>query len=144
MLDFRYHTPDSLSAASALLRDAEDARLIAGGMTLLPTMKQRLAAPSDLVDLRMIPGLADIVREADGVRIGAMARHVAVERSEIVFEVAPALTQLAGVMQGRTVIVMLERGRIVERGTHEELVEAGGYYAALSQKQMLEEELEAI
>jgi len=69
------------------------------------------------------------------------------------------LTHLAGVMRGRTVIlishrvstvrqadaiVVLERGKIVERGTHDELVEAGGYYADLSQKQMLEEELEAI
>jgi ATP-binding cassette subfamily B protein len=69
------------------------------------------------------------------------------------------LTHLAGVMHGRTVIlishrvstvrqahaiVVLERGKIVERGTHEELVEAGGYYAELCQKQMLEEELEAI
>jgi ATP-binding cassette subfamily B protein len=69
------------------------------------------------------------------------------------------LTHLAGVMRGRTVIlishrvstvrqadriVVLERGRIVEEGTHAALVEAGGYYAELSQKQMLEEELEAI
>ncbi len=69
------------------------------------------------------------------------------------------LNRLAGVMRGRTVIlishrvstvrqadriVVLERGRIVEQGTHAELVEAGGYYAGLAQKQMLEEELEAI
>jgi ATP-binding cassette, subfamily B, multidrug efflux pump len=69
------------------------------------------------------------------------------------------LTHLAGVMRGRTVIlishrvstvrqadriVVLQRGRIVEEGTHAELVEAGGYYADLAQKQMLEEELETI
>src|SRR3954451_12920555 len=74
---FDYVAPSSLDEALSALRDGgEDAKLLAGGHSLLPLMKLRLAAPSLLVDLRLVPGLAGIQRENGTVRIGAMTRHV--------------------------------------------------------------------
>ena len=73
---FDYVAPESLDEAlSALQRGGEDAKLLAGGHSLIPLMKLRLAAPSLLVDLRRVPGLAGIQRENGSVRIGAMTRH---------------------------------------------------------------------
>jgi carbon-monoxide dehydrogenase medium subunit len=75
--EFDYVAPASLDEALAALRDGgEDAKVLAGGHSLLPLMKLRLAAPSLLVDLRLVPGLSGIVRENGTVRIGAMTRHV--------------------------------------------------------------------
>jgi aerobic carbon-monoxide dehydrogenase medium subunit len=74
---FDYVAPESLDdALSALQGGGEDAKVIAGGHSLLPLMKLRLSAPSLLVDLRLVPGLAGIQRENGTVRIGAMTRHV--------------------------------------------------------------------
>jgi carbon-monoxide dehydrogenase medium subunit len=74
---FDYVAPESLDAALAALRDGgEDAKLLAGGHSLLPLMKLRLAAPTLLVDLRRVPGLSGIQRDNGTVRIGAMTRHV--------------------------------------------------------------------
>jgi carbon-monoxide dehydrogenase medium subunit len=74
---FDYVAPESLDEAlSALSGGGEDAKILAGGHSLLPLMKLRLAAPSLLVDLRRVPGLAGIQRENGTVRIGAMTRHV--------------------------------------------------------------------
>jgi aerobic carbon-monoxide dehydrogenase medium subunit len=74
---FDYVAPASLDEAlSALRSGGEDAKVLAGGHSLLPLMKLRLAAPSLLVDLRKVPGLAGIQRENGTVRIGAMTRHV--------------------------------------------------------------------
>jgi carbon-monoxide dehydrogenase medium subunit len=74
---FDYVAPESLDdALSALREGGEDAKLLAGGHSLLPLMKLRLAAPSLLVDLRLVPGLSGIQRENGTVRIGAMTRHV--------------------------------------------------------------------
>jgi carbon-monoxide dehydrogenase medium subunit len=76
---FDYVAPQSLDEALAALRDGgEDAKLLAGGHSLVPLMKLRLAAPSLLVDLRRVPGLDGIRREGDVWRIGAMTRHAAV------------------------------------------------------------------
>jgi aerobic carbon-monoxide dehydrogenase medium subunit len=74
---FDYVAPASLDEALEALRGGgEDAKVLAGGHSLLPLMKLRLAAPSLLVDLRRVPGLAGIQRENGTVRIGAMTRHV--------------------------------------------------------------------
>jgi aerobic carbon-monoxide dehydrogenase medium subunit len=76
--EFDYVAPDSLDAVLAALRDGgEDAKLLAGGHSLLPLMKLRLAAPTLLVDLRKVPGL-DGIRHNGGTTIGAMTRHHAV------------------------------------------------------------------
>jgi carbon-monoxide dehydrogenase medium subunit len=76
---FDYVAPESLDEALSALRDGgEDAKVLAGGHSLLPLMKLRLSAPSLLVDLRRVPGLAGIERADGGWRIGAMTRHHAV------------------------------------------------------------------
>jgi aerobic carbon-monoxide dehydrogenase medium subunit len=95
MYAFEYHRPQSLSGAVADLTNP-DAKALAGGMTLLPTMKQRLASPAALIDLQSVPDLANIVREGDNLLIGAMARHADVARSNVVQAAIPALASLAG------------------------------------------------
>ena len=76
---FDYVAPESLDdALSALQRGGEDAKVLAGGHSLIPLMKLRLAAPSLLVDLRRVPGLTGIQRENGSWRIGAMTTHYAV------------------------------------------------------------------
>jgi carbon-monoxide dehydrogenase medium subunit len=78
---FDYVAPESLDEAlSALQQGGEDAKVLAGGHSLLPLMKLRLAAPSLLVDLRRVPGLTGIQRENGDVRIGAMTPHYAVSQ----------------------------------------------------------------
>jgi carbon-monoxide dehydrogenase medium subunit len=97
MYEFTYHKAASLEDAAQQLAN-EDAKLVAGGMTLIPTLKQRLAKPSDLIDLASVPGLKGISEEGGGLRIGAMTRHIDVHRSDIVKRVIPALSALAGMI----------------------------------------------
>ena len=74
--EFDYVVPESLEAALGALREGgEDAKLLAGGHSLLPLMKLRLAAPTLLVDLRHVPGMHGIQRENGSWRIGPMTRH---------------------------------------------------------------------
>ncbi len=74
--EFDYVVPESVDAAIAALRDGgEDAKLLAGGHSLIPLMKLRLAAPTLLVDLRAVPGLDGVERQNGHWRIGAMVRH---------------------------------------------------------------------
>jgi aerobic carbon-monoxide dehydrogenase medium subunit len=74
---FDYEAPESLDEAIRMLHEnGEDAKLLAGGHSLLPLMKLRLAAPTLLIDLRKVPGLHGIQRDNGNWRIGAMTRHV--------------------------------------------------------------------
>ena len=95
MYEFNYHRPTSLEDVSEILAANDEAKILAGGMTLLPTMKMRLAQPSDLVDLSAIDGLSDINDTGDAIEIGAMVRHADVAGSDIVQNAIPALAELA-------------------------------------------------
>ena len=80
--EFDYTAPDTLEEAIQAVTDGgEDAKLLAGGHSLLPLMKLRLAAPSLLVDLRKVPGLHGIQRENGNWRIGALTPHAALEHT---------------------------------------------------------------
>jgi carbon-monoxide dehydrogenase medium subunit len=70
MYEFNYHKPTSLDDVAGLLAANEDAKLVAGGMTLVPTLKLRLAKPSDLIDLAAITTLRGITDAGDAVVIG--------------------------------------------------------------------------
>jgi carbon-monoxide dehydrogenase medium subunit len=98
MYAFTFHRPTTVRQASNLLAKNEDAKLLAGGHTLIPTMKLRLAGPSQLVDLSQIEGLAGIEAKGRSVSIGAMTRHFEVANSPVVQEKIPALAHLAGVI----------------------------------------------
>ncbi|HEY1259862.1 MAG TPA: xanthine dehydrogenase family protein subunit M [Stellaceae bacterium] len=98
MYEFTYHKPASLDEVANLLGANEEAKLVAGGMTLIPTLKLRLAKPSDLVDLAAIASLRGITDAGDAIVIGAMTRHAEVNRSPVVQQGIPALAAMAGMI----------------------------------------------
>ena len=95
MYKTNYHRASSVDEAANLIAGADDGKLLAGGQTLIPTMKQRLAAPSDLVDLRHIADLKGISVAGSQVTIGAGTTHADVANSAELRGVCPALADLA-------------------------------------------------
>ena len=94
---FDYARPKTLDEAFALLAQyGDDAKLLAGGHSLLPMMKLRLATPSVLIDIARIPGLDKITVTKDGVTLGARTTHAAIVASADLRRVAPALHDAAG------------------------------------------------
>ncbi len=92
---FAYHQPASVDEALELARSTADGRYLAGGMTLLPTMKFRLAAPSDLIDLGAIDALRGITAKGGILTIGAASTHAEIAASATVTAWAPAFAKLA-------------------------------------------------
>jgi carbon-monoxide dehydrogenase medium subunit len=96
MYAFAYQRPTTVRQVQSALGKHEDAKILAGGQTLLPTMKQRLASPSAVIDLGHVAGLSGIEKKGRNIVIGAMARHAEVATSDVVREAIPALAALAG------------------------------------------------
>src|SRR5882757_6599216 len=90
---FEYVRPDALAEVCEILAADEDARIIAGGQTLIPMLAMRLARPTKLVDILRLGELRGIRTEGDVLVIGAVTRQVEVERSEIAHRALPLLTK---------------------------------------------------
>ncbi len=96
---FEYHLPGTIKDALDLLgKHKDDAKLLAGGHSLLPAMKLRLARPAHLVDLRKVPGLTGIKEEGGSIVIGAMTTHYAIETSAVVKSKCAVLAHAAGMI----------------------------------------------
>jgi carbon-monoxide dehydrogenase medium subunit len=93
--DFSYDRPETLGAAlAALAAGGSDARLLAGGQSLMPMLNFRVTAPSLLIDINRVPGLDAIEDDGELVRIGALTRHAALERSETIARHIPLIREV--------------------------------------------------
>jgi carbon-monoxide dehydrogenase medium subunit len=91
---FDYRAPATLNEALGLLAEhGDDAKVMAGGQSLIPLLKLRFAQPQLIVDIGRIPGLADVKRDDGHVRIGALVRHVDVERSKDLAKLVPLMVE---------------------------------------------------
>lgn len=96
MYDFTYHRPTTIRQVASLLAKDEDAKLLAGGHSLIPVLKLRLAKPSAIIDLSRVEGLSGIELKGRSIVIGAMTRHDDVANSPVVQQALPALASVPG------------------------------------------------
>jgi carbon-monoxide dehydrogenase medium subunit len=96
MYAFKYHRPTTVRQAANLLAKFPEAKVLAGGHSLIPVMKLRLASPSDIIDINTVEGLSGIEVKGRSVVIGAMARHFEVAGSQTLTDVLPALAGVPG------------------------------------------------
>lgn len=100
MENFNYHRPATTTAAAAMLKKAKDGKYMGGGHTLIPTMKQGLAAPTDIIDLTAIKGFSGIKVSKTVVTIKAGTTHMEVASSKEIKKAIPALAEMAGKIGG--------------------------------------------
>jgi carbon-monoxide dehydrogenase medium subunit len=98
MYAFKYHRPGTIRQAANLLAKNPEAKILAGGHSLLPVMKLRLAKPSDIVDIGRVEGMNTIELKGRSIVVGALARHVEVANSKTVKEALPVLAEVAGMI----------------------------------------------
>src|SRR2546421_8646730 len=98
MYEASYHRPSSVDEAAALFSKGKEAKYLAGGHTLIPVMKQRLASPSDVIDLAKIKELIGIEASGDTLAIKAAATHYDVAQSTAAQKAIPALAYLVSLI----------------------------------------------
>lgn len=92
---FEYVRPNSVAEATSFLSQNPEAKVLAGGHSLIPLMKLRLAAPSYLVDISRIPGLRGVIEQNGAIQIGALTTHYEIETSPVIRERLPVLAETA-------------------------------------------------
>ena len=112
---FEYRVAESVEAAVAMLAEAGEAKVLAGGQSLVPMLNFRLVRPSILVDINRIPGLAYIEEERDAIRVGALTRHHQLEMSPVI---AAHLPVLSAAMTHVAHLAIRNRGTIGGSLTH--------------------------
>ncbi len=95
---FEYHSPATVKEALGLLGKLDDAKILAGGHSLIPMMKLRLAQPKNLIDLRKVPGLSGIKEDGNVIAIGAMTTHWDIESSKLLKSKCPVVAETAAVI----------------------------------------------
>jgi CO/xanthine dehydrogenase FAD-binding subunit len=136
---FEYHTPSSVEETCALLGSLEDAKVLAGGQSLIPLLNFRLARPAHLVDINRVSGLDRIYERDGGVAVQAVARQAAVEDSELVARVCPLLGDAVRLVAHR---VIRNRGTVCGSIAHADpaselpavLLALGGHVVARSSR----------
>ncbi|HEY4139899.1 MAG TPA: xanthine dehydrogenase family protein subunit M [Pseudolabrys sp.] len=96
MYNFTFHRPTTVRQAAGLLNRNPEAKLLAGGHSLLPVMKLRLAQPSALVDLSQVEGIVGVELKGRSISVGAMTRHADVANSPVLKEHMPGLAMVPG------------------------------------------------
>ncbi|HEV2030304.1 MAG TPA: FAD binding domain-containing protein [Candidatus Dormibacteraeota bacterium] len=112
---FEYRAPTTIEEACALLASLEDAKVLAGGQSLVPLLNFRLARPAHIVDINRISGLDGIYERDHGVAVQALARQAAVEDSEIVARLCPLLSAAVRLVAHR---VIRNRGTVCGNLAH--------------------------
>jgi carbon-monoxide dehydrogenase medium subunit len=136
---FAYHAPSTVDEACALLASLEDAKVLAGGQSLLPLLNFRLARPAHLIDINRIQGADRIYERDGGVAVQALARQAAIEDSELVARVCPLLGVAVGLVAHR---VIRNRGTVCGSLVHADpaselpavLLALGGHVVARSSR----------
>ncbi|PSR20516.1 MAG: xanthine dehydrogenase family protein subunit M [Sulfobacillus acidophilus] len=100
---FDYYRPESISEATSLLKTMDDAKILAGGQSLIPMMNMRLARPQALIDINRIQALTSINDQGESLRVGALVRHCELETNPLVQRYVPLVSQAEGFI-GHTAI----------------------------------------
>ncbi len=160
---FAYHAPATVEEACSLLGSLEDAKVLAGGQSLVPLLNFRLARPAHIVDINRIPGLDGIYERDGGVAVQALARQSAVEDSKVVARVCPLLGDAVRLVAHRVIrnrgtvcgslahadpaselpaVLLALGGHVVVRSAgRERIIDAGGLFQGVMETAIAPDEL---